>query len=80
LIRSRAQAAIESLRDARPPQVTLPADLSVTFRNGDLAELATWVTGVERTGTTTVRLRSEDPIRLFRTFITAVLLTRDIAE
>ncbi len=52
----------------------------MTFRNPDLAELATWVTGVERTGASTVAMTDDDPVRLFRRFITTVLLTRDIAE
>ena len=80
LIRERAEQAIRELPGARLPQIALPATLSVTFRNADLAELATWLVGVERTGATTVTVRDDDPIRLYRTFVHAVLLTRDIAE
>jgi D-amino peptidase len=80
LIRDEARAALTALDSARAPQITLPATLTVTFRNADLAELATWVTGVERVAATTVTMDSDDPIRLFRTFLTTVLLTRDIAE
>jgi D-amino peptidase len=80
LIRERAHAAIDGLAEARPPQITLPATLSVTFRNADLAEMATWVTGMERTGTTEASTTDDDPVRLYRRFITTVLLTRDIAE
>ncbi len=42
--------------------------------------MATWVTGVVRSGNTAVTLTDDDPIRLYRTFVTAVLLTRQIAE
>ena len=80
LIRTQARAAIEGLASAAPPAITLPATLDVTFRNADLADMATWISGVERTGTVTVAITDEDPIRLFRTFICTVLLTRDIAE
>ena len=66
--------------DARPPQIELPATLDITFRNADLAEMATWITGVERTGTTEASTTDDDPVRLYRRFINVVLLTRDIAE
>ena len=80
LIRSKAAAAIASIADAQPPAITLPATLEVTYRNPDIAEMATWVTGVTRAGNTAVTITDDDPIRLFRTFITTVLLTREIAE
>jgi D-amino peptidase len=80
LIRTEAAAAVRTVDKIGPPQIELPATLDVTFRNADLAELATWITGVQRTGNCTVSITGDDPIRLFRTFITTVLLTRDIAE
>ena len=80
LIRAEAEAAITELAAAQPPAITLPATLSITFRNPDLAEMATWLTGVERSGQTSVTVTDDDPLRLFRTFIHSVLLTRDIAE
>ncbi|MCW2794298.1 MAG: peptidase D-aminopeptidase [Nocardioides sp.] len=80
LIRERAAAAIATLAGARPPAVDLPATLEVTFRNADLAEMATWVAGVERIGDTVASMTDDNPIRLYRRFITVVLLTRDIAE
>ncbi len=80
LIRARARAAIESLAAAAPPAIELPATLAVTFRNADLAEMACWVAGTARSGGTAVTITDDDPIRLFRTFVTVVLLTRGIAE
>lgn len=80
LIRDGAQRALERLHTFRPPAITLPATLTVLFRNGDLAEMACWVRGVERTDEKTVTMTDDDPLRLFRTFITTVVLTRDIAE
>ncbi|MEO5708890.1 MAG: M55 family metallopeptidase [Nocardioidaceae bacterium] len=80
LIRSRSEAAVAGLATAQPPAITLPVTLDVTFRNPDLAEMATWIDGVSRSGNVTVAMTDEDPVRLYRRFVTTVLLTRDIAE
>lgn len=80
LIRTEAEAAIRNLASATLPQIELPATLAVTFRNADLAEMASWLHGVERVARTSVAITGDDPIRIYRTFIHAVLLTRDIAE
>jgi D-amino peptidase len=80
LIRDAAAAAVAGLADARPPQITLPATLEIAFQNGDFAEMATWITGVERVDARTVRVSGDDPVRLFRTFVTIVMLTRAIVE
>jgi D-amino peptidase len=80
LIRAGARRAIERLDSFAPPAIALPATLSVRFHNGDLADLAGWLRGVERTDEKTVVMTDDDPLRLYRTFITAVLLTRAIAE
>lgn len=64
------------------PRIALPATLSVRLRNPDLAEMACWLERVEPDAedATVVHLRDTDPIRLYRTFVTLVLLTRGIAE
>ena len=80
LIRAEAEAAIRELSEAALPQIELPATLTVTFRNADLAEMASWLHGTERVGRTRVSITGSDPVQLYRTFIHAVLLTRDIAE
>ncbi len=80
LIRREARAAVAGAVGAALPAITLPATLEVRFRNADLAEMACWITGVERSGTVEVRLTGDDPLRLFRAFVTVVLLTRGIAE
>jgi D-amino peptidase len=80
LIREQAAAAIRSLPGMRTPTIDLPATLTVSFRNADLAEMATWLDGVERAGQVVVTMTDDDPIRLYRRFIAAVVLTRDIAE
>jgi D-amino peptidase len=80
LIRDAARLAVAGLGGATPPANTLPATLDVTYRNADIAEASTWVSGVVRTGPTTVAITDDDPLKVFRRFITTVLLTRDIAE
>ena len=80
LIRGRAREAITGLADARPPSIELPPTLEVQFRNADLAEMATWISGVERAGQTVASMNGDDPVALCRRFVTTVLPTHDIAE
>ncbi|WP_335976522.1 MULTISPECIES: M55 family metallopeptidase [Streptomycetaceae] len=82
VIRTAARRAVETLGAASLPAIELPATLTVRMRNPDLAEMATWITGVEPdpADPLTVTLTDEDPVRLYRTFVTVVLLTRGIAE
>ena len=80
VIAQAAGAAVRRLADAQLPAIVLPATLTVRFRNADLAEMVTWINGVVREDELTVRLRDDDPVRLYRTFVTMVLLTRGIAE
>ncbi|CCB71615.1 D-aminopeptidase (plasmid) [Streptantibioticus cattleyicolor NRRL 8057 = DSM 46488] len=80
LIRDAAREAVRALPDAAPPRITLPATLTVRFRNPDLADMATWITGVTRIDPVTVELTDADPVRLYRRFVTVVVLTRGIAE
>jgi D-amino peptidase len=62
------------------PRIDLPAELAVDFLTADMAEMATWIRGVERTAPRTAVLRDESPLRLYRTFVTLVYLTRSIVE
>lgn len=82
LIRETARAAVAAIGSAALPAIRLPATLSVRMRNADLAETATWIDGVspDATDPTLVTMADQDPIRLYRRFITVVLLTRAIAE
>jgi D-amino peptidase len=80
LIRAEAHAAITGLYRPALPAIDLPAVLQVQWRNADLAETATWISGVERVDGTVVEMADDDPVRLFRRFVTTLLLTREIAE
>jgi D-amino peptidase len=78
LIRAAATRAVE-LADRPAPDIAVPSTLEVTWRTADMAEMATWIRGVERVAPRVTRAGDTDRLRLFRTFITSVLLTRGIA-
>ena len=85
LIAESAREAIEALHAAKTKptaRIERPATLTVRLRNPDIAEMATWLERVERDehDPTVVHLADDDFIRLYRTFITLVVLTRGIAE
>jgi len=83
LIAEQAEQAIKTLRGGMAPvHIESPSTLTVRLRNPDLAEMATWLERVEpdEDDPTVVRLHDDDLIRLYRTFITLVMLTRGIAE
>ena len=56
------------------------ASLSITFLTADMAEMATWIRGVQRAGPRAVAITDDDPLRLYRTFVTIVALTRSVVE
>jgi D-amino peptidase len=80
LIRAEAKAAIEGARTARLPAIALPATMGIRFHNSDYAELASRVNGVARTGVLSATIGGADPLELFETFITIVLLCRGFVE
>jgi D-amino peptidase len=78
-IRDSVARALAASR-ATPPGIPLPATLEVELMSPDMAEQATWLQGVERVTSTSVRFTDDDPLRLFRTFMTLVFLTRSLVE
>jgi D-amino peptidase len=80
LIRAGAARAVARAPTASPPAIELPATLEVTFLTSDMAEMATWIRGVTRAGARTVTLTDEDPLSLYRSFVTIIALTRSIVE
>jgi D-amino peptidase len=60
----------------RPPAIALPATLEVGLQTADMAEVASWVRGVERTGVRAVSIRGEDPLAVFRSFVALTYITR----
>ncbi len=80
LIRAGATRALARASTAAPPAIDLPATLEVTFLTADMAEMATWIRGVQRAGPRGVAITDDDPLRLFRAFVTIIALTRSIVE
>jgi D-amino peptidase len=79
LIGETAQKAVEGAAGATPPPVG-SATLEVSVRTADIAEAASWVRGVERTGPRELRFAGDDPLAVYRSFCAAIMLTRTIAE
>jgi D-amino peptidase len=63
----------------RLPAITLPARLEVHTQTADMAEVASWVKGAERTGVRTVSISGADPLEMFRSFVGLTYITR-VAE
>jgi D-amino peptidase len=79
LIRQTAEKAVAGAASAEAPPLG-SATLEVSVRTSDIAEAASWVRGVDRTGPRELRIRGNDPLETYRAFCAAVLLTRTVAE
>ena len=79
MIADGARRAAERAGGLAPPTVTLPATLEVHVQTADMAEVASWVRGAERTGVRTVTIAGEDPLALYRSFVAVTYITR-VAE
>jgi len=78
-IAAAALAAVQRVASVPLPDITLPARLDVDMQTADMADVASWVKGVERTGTRTVRVAGDDPLEVFRSFVGITYITR-VAE
>jgi D-amino peptidase len=81
-IHAGAQHAVEAVArgELGPPPIELPARLQVDWLTADMAEMATWIGGVTRTGDRTVEIGGDDPIGIYRSFVAAIAITRSIVE
>jgi D-amino peptidase len=79
LIRETAKEAVAAAAGARPP-VFAPGVLELFVRTVDIAETASWVRGVTRTGPRELRIQGENPLETYRSFVAALLITRGAAE
>ena len=85
-IQAGAKQSLSRLREQRAPsfdwgnhtpgQVTI----EVTFLTADMADMATWIAGVTRTGSRSISISDSDTLRLYQQFVTIVYLTRSLAE
>jgi D-amino peptidase len=79
MIADGARRAVERAGVLRPPAIALPATLEVQMQTADMAEVASWVRGAERTGLRAVSIRGDDPLAMFRSFVAVTYITR-VAE
>jgi D-amino peptidase len=79
LIRETAEKAVAGAGSAEAPPLG-SATLEVSVRTSDIAEAASWVRGVDRSGDRELRIRGQDPLETYRAFCAAILLTRTVAE
>jgi D-amino peptidase len=80
LLQTAAERAVRNIQAMQPPSFDLPVALEITFLVADMAEMATWVRGVERVAARTVRVFGENLLDLYRTFVTIVTLTRALVD
>ena len=69
-------SAASDLAVLRLPAISLPAVLEVHTQTADMAEVASWVRGVERSGVRAVSISGEDPLAVFRSFVGVTYITR----
>lgn len=81
LIHDGARRAAAGVAGGHPlPTIELPATLEVTFLTADMAEMSSWLDGVQRAAARTVTFTDRDPLRIYRTFVLLIMLTRALVE
>jgi D-amino peptidase len=80
LIRAGAARALARTGVVPLPAIDLPATLELTFLTADMAEMATWIGGVQRGDTRVASVTDDDPLRPYQTFVTIIALTRSIVD
>lgn len=78
-IGAAAEEAVRRIGEIPLPAIALPVRLDVHVQTADMAEVASWVKGVERAGTRTARVEGDDPLAVFRSFVGITYITR-VAE
>ncbi|MBO0828170.1 MAG: M55 family metallopeptidase [Streptosporangiales bacterium] len=78
LIEDAARRAVEAVAAGgiAPPRIDHPATLEVELQTADMAEVAGWVKGVERSGTRRVRIEGGSGSEVYRAFVALTYITR----
>jgi D-amino peptidase len=79
--RAISEGAATAMRSVRAGGIAAPAfdrpiRLEVDFLTADMADMATWIRGVERSGPRSTVIETADALAAFRAFIATVYLTR----
>jgi D-amino peptidase len=80
LIRLGAHGAAKRARSLKPPVIDKKARLDVSLLTADMAMIATWCKGVERSGPRSVVIEGDDHLQVYRSFVALTYLTRSVAE
>ena len=82
LIHEGARRALGEDKPPTAPVFATPIQIEITFLTADMAEMSAWLHGVRlvEDRSRTVVLEGNDPLALFRTFVTIVALTRSLVE
>jgi D-amino peptidase len=78
-IAAGAAQALRRLPSIGLPDIAMPARLDIEVQTADMAQVASWVKGAERTGTRTIAIEGDDPLAVFRSFVALTYITR-VAE
>lgn len=78
VIRREAEASLLAVAQQEPSR--RPTTIELTFLVADMASMAEWIRGVERTGPRTIQFTASDGMEAYRTFYAIVTLTRSIVE
>lgn len=78
LIEERAASAVRAVAEGliAPPSFEESPCLEVELATADMAEVASWVKGVERSGTRTVEINGASGVEMFRSFVALTYITR----
>ena len=78
LIRAGAEEAMRRVAagTVQTPGISRPATLELDVQTGDMAEVATWARGVERTAERTIAITGDDLLGVFTAFVATNYITR----
>lgn len=80
LLHAGARRAVQNIQAMRPPALSAPVALELTFQVADMADMSLWVRNVERIGPRTIAIRSENLLDIYRSFVAVILLTRALVD
>lgn len=78
LIREGAEAAVRKVAEGGVglPGIATPVTLGLELQTADMADVATWARGTERTGQRAVEIVGDDLLEVFRSFVAVTYITR----
>ena len=78
LIRNGSRQAMEAVGAGQVagPGIQKPAVLDLEFQTGDMAEVATWAKGAERSAERSVQIKGDNLLSMFDAFVAVNYITR----